>query len=392
MAQAPDNLAVQLEASSQRRVCRHLQRQRRPLGRSGPVQVEWLGQTLINFSSNDYLGLAADEALISAVRAAALSHGVGSGASALITGYSPAHDALERELAEFLQVDRVLLCVSGYHANLAVLTSLAGRDDVIVQDRLCHASLIDGARLSGAELRRYAHADPQSLARQLDRGSKRHSLVVTDGVFSMDGDVAPLSVLAGLCKARGAWLVVDDAHGIGVLGPRGRGSVAESGLSQNDVPVLVGTLGKAFGGAGAFIAGSTELVDHVMNEGRAYLFTTALSPVMAEAGRAALGCVQRDEWRRTVLADRIAQFREKAVAAGLTLADSNTPIQPLVIGDSGQAVRLSEQLLERGFLVQAIRPPTVAPGSERLRITLSCVHEAQHVDDLVTALRECLHP
>lgn len=391
MTQASDSLAARLAGSAIRRRLGHLDRHRKVLLHAGPGLVAQDGKLLMNFASNDYLGLAADKALVSAACEAAGAYGVGSGASALISGYSPAHQRLEQELAEFLQRDRVLLCVSGYHANLAVPTSLAGRDDVIVQDRLCHASLIDGARLSGAELRRYPHCDIEGLARQLDRGARGNSLVVTDGVFSMDGDSAPIRALAELCGARGAWLVVDDAHGIGVTGPGGRGSVLEQGLAQDEVPVLVGTLGKAFGCSGAFIAGSSELIEHLVNEGRSYLFTTALSPVLAEAGRAALACIKADEWRRTALAERIAQFRHKAVDAGLNLLESSTPIQPLMIGVASEAVRISEQLLSRGFLVPAIRPPTVAAGSARLRITLSAAHEEQQVSALVEALAGCLH-
>lgn len=392
MTRASDSLAASLAGFADRRSAAHLDRHRKILNHAGPGLVSQEGKLLVNFASNDYLGLAADKALISAACKGAVEYGVGSGASALISGYSPAHHHLEQELARFLERDRVLLCVSGYHANLAVPTSLAGRDDIIVQDRLCHASLIDGARLSGAELRRYPHCDPEGLAQQLDRGSRGKSLVVTDGVFSMDGDCAPLGALAGLCGVRGAWLVVDDAHGIGVNGPGGRGSVLQHGLGQDEVPVLVGTLGKAFGCSGAFIAGSSELIEHILNEGRSYLFTTALSPVLAEAGRAALACVRADDWRREVLAERIAQFREKAADAGLRLLESSTPIQPLMIGDARQAVRVSEQLLGKGFLVPAIRPPTVAAGSARLRITLSSAHDQQQVNALVVALAECLHP
>lgn len=391
MAAATDSLAARLADSVALRRAGQGERLRKTLRHAGPGLLSQDGRVLVNFASNDYLGLAADPALIVAAQRAAAEYGVGSGASALISGYSPAHQLLEQELAEFLQRDRVLLCVSGYHANLAVPTSLAGRNDLIVQDRLCHASLIDGARLSGAELRRYLHADVPALARQLDRGFKGHCLVVTDGVFSMDGDVAPLLELAGLCANRGAWLVVDDAHGIGVNGPGGRGTVPEAGLGQREVPVLVGTLGKAFGCSGAFVAGSAELVEHLVNEGRSYLFTTALSPVLAEAGRAALACIRADEWRRVALSERIARFREKAASAGIGLLDSTTPIQPLIVGDAGQAVRLSEHLLKQGFLVPAIRPPTVAAGTARLRITLSAAHSEQQVDALVVALAESLH-
>jgi len=388
---APGNgLDRWLAEASGRRRREHLQRQRLALRTLDPVRVDLGGRELINFSSNDYLALAGDPALAAAAARGAEMHGVGSGASALVTGHRTVHRELERELADFLQRERVLLCASGYHANLAVLSSLAGRDDVIVQDRLCHASLIDGARLSGAELRRYPHGDLKGLARQLERGCRGHALVVTDGVFSMDGDRANLHGLARACRASGAWLVVDDAHGIGASGPGGRGSVAAAGLGQDDVPVLVGTLGKAFGCSGAFVAGSEALIEHVVNEGRTYLFTTALSPAVAEAAREALRLVRTEPWRREALDRCIAQFRSGAKALRLPVMDSESPIQPLMIGAAADALRISEELLSRGLLVKAIRPPTVPRGSSRLRITLSAGHDEQQVGRLLEALSECM--
>ena len=265
-----------LAHAADRRRKHHLQRDLRSLEALDLMTVGLQGQPLVNFSSNDYLGLANETSLAQAASRGAHQHGVGSGASALVTGYRNVHRALEEELADYLQRERVLLCSSGYQANLAVLSALASRGDVIVQDRLCHASLIDGARLSGAELRRYPHQDMKGLERQLDRSTQGHALVVTDGVFSMDGDVARLERLVGISKRHGAWLVVDDAHGFGVTGPQGRGCVADAGLGEDEVPVLVGTLGKAFGCSGAFVAGSAALIDHILNEGRTYLFTLSL--------------------------------------------------------------------------------------------------------------------
>jgi 8-amino-7-oxononanoate synthase len=334
--------------------------------------------------------LANESSLAEAAARGAAEHGVGSGASALVTGYRDVHRSLECELAEYLQRDRVLLCSSGYQANLAVLSALASRGDVIVQDRLCHASLIDGARLSGAELRRYPHLDLRGMEQQLKRPGSGHSLVVTDGVFSMDGDRADIAGLAGICGKYGAWLVVDDAHGFGVTGPGGRGCVAQAGLGQDEVPVLVGTLGKAFGCSGAFIAGSEELIDQVLNEGRTYLFTTAISPAITEAAREALKRVSADEWRRDNLNKRIAQFREGARALALPIMDSDTPIQPLVVGEAANAMRISNELLARGLLVTAIRPPTVARGSPRLRVALSAGHDESQVSQLLEALSECM--
>ncbi|HSM69660.1 MAG TPA: 8-amino-7-oxononanoate synthase [Xanthomonadales bacterium] len=366
------------------------QRTRRVLHSDGSVTATLDGRPMVNFSSNDYLGLASHPALAVAATRGAQEYGTGSGASALVTGYREPHAALESELAEFLQREAVLLCASGYHANLAALTSLAGRGDVIVQDRLCHASLIDGARLSGAELRRYPHCDVEGLERQLERGSRGHALVVTDGVFSMDGDTAPLASIAQTCRRHAAWLLVDDAHGIGVAGPGGRGSVAAAKLDPDEAPVLIGTLGKAFGCAGAFIAGSQALVEQIVNAGRSYLFTTALSPALAEAARQALALIREDEWRRTTLAERITRFRAGAAALELPVMDSESPIQPLMVGEAADALAVSDALLERGFLVTAIRPPTVPAGTARLRIALSSEHEEQHVDGLLGALGECL--
>lgn len=379
-----------LAESASRREREHLERHRLSLQALDSVCVELEGQRLVNFSSNDYLSLASDPALAAAAARGAKVHGVGAGASALVTGNRGVHELLEQELAEFVQRERVLLCASGYHANLAVLSSLAGKGDVIIQDRLCHASLIDGARLSGAELRRYPHLDLRGLERQLGRKCSGHALVVTDGVFSMDGDRADIGRLAETCEQSTAWLVVDDAHGIGVTGPGGRGSVADAGLGQDEVPVLVGTLGKAFGCSGAFIAGSAALIDHIINEGRTYLFTTAMSPAIAEAAREALHRVREDDWRRENLEKRIAQFREGAQALRLPVMDSDSPIQPLVIGDAFNAMRISAELLSRGLLVKAIRPPTVQKGSSRLRITLSAGHDEDQVDHLLEALSECM--
>jgi 8-amino-7-oxononanoate synthase len=380
-----------LAAAALKRRQNHLQRNRKTLHKQGQMRTTLDGKPLIDFSSNDYLGLAHDHALVQAAADGASKYGVGSGASALVTGYRNVHQALEKELAQFLQRDRVLLCSTGYQANLAVIGSLMTRADTIIEDKLCHASLIDGAKLSGAQLKRYPHLDLEGLDRQLHSASGENTLIVTDGIFSMDGDRAPLREIAGLGKKHGAWLMVDDAHGIGIDGPQGRGCVAGSGLGQEEVPVLTGTLGKAFGSAGAFIAGSEALIDHIVNEGRSYLFTTAISPAIAEAGRAALKLLQSEQGRRDRLFERIAQFRAGAKVLGLPLMNSDTPIQPLMVGDAARALRISEAMLERGFLVAAIRPPTVPPGSSRLRITLSAAHEPAQVEQLLQALGDSVN-
>lgn len=370
----------------EQRQARDLERQRCMLTGKDPVEVQSGGNTLLNFSSNDYLGLASHPDLVAAVKEAADSHGVGSGASALVTGYREQHQLFEQELAVFLKREKVLLFSSGYLANLAVATSLAGKGDVIVQDRLCHASLIDAARLSGARLLRYAHADTAALQRQLATADKGNTLVVTDGVFSMDGDIAPLGKIAGLCSQQQAWLAVDDAHGIGVCGPGGRGSVAAAGLSGQQVPVLTGTLGKAFGCFGAFVAGSNALIEHLVNEARSYIYTTAMPPAIAASARAALQRVIEDDWRREKLQGLIKHFREGAANRGLVLMDSNSPIQPLITGSSRAALEWSAGLREKGFLVTAIRPPTVRQGTARLRITLTCEHQPNQLDALLDAI------
>jgi len=375
-----------LATCAEERRARHLQRRRRVLDGSEPVATRVDGTPLLNFSSNDYLGLASEPDLIRALRDAANDCGVGSGASALVTGYREQHRLLERELAEFLQREKVLLCSSGYLANLAVATSLAGRGDVIIQDRLCHASLIDAARLSGARLSRYAHADMEALERRLGQVGGGHTLVVSDGVFSMDGDTAPLRQMAGLCRGHRAWLAIDDAHGIGVCGPGGRGSVAAAGLDSNQVPVLTGTLGKAFGCFGAFIAGSEQLIEHLVNEARSYIYTTAMPPALAAVARAALRHVIEDDWRREHLQQLVGHFREGAKQRGLELMASDSPIQPMLIGDSQAALDVAASLQRQGFLVVAMRPPTVPAGTSRLRITLSAAHKATQLDALLDAV------
>jgi 8-amino-7-oxononanoate synthase len=388
MERGDSGLQDWLARAAEQRSAAQLVRRRRALQAVDAVRVRDGDRQLVNFSANDYLGLAGDPDAVAAVRA--LAGTVGAGASALVSGYRREHRDLERALADFLRYERVLLCSSGYLANLAVAASLVGRGDLVVQDRLCHASLIDAARLSRARLVRYRHGDVDGLARQLDRPAGGRRLVMTDGVFSMDGDLAPLARIQDVTASRGAWLAVDDAHGIGVVGPGGRGSVAAAGLDQRQVPILVGTLGKAFGCAGAFIGGSRALIDHLVSEARSYAYTTALPPLMAAAALAALERVRKEHWRRDKLAELVEQFRSGAVARGLAVAESDTPIQPLIVGDAGHALRLAAALRERGFLVVAIRPPTVPSGTARLRITLSAAHQPAQVTALLEALQACV--
>jgi 8-amino-7-oxononanoate synthase len=390
MADTPDcnagGLDQWLDACAVNRQARHLERHRRVVSGNDPVDVQADGMPLLNFSSNDYLGLASHPELVAALKSAADAQGVGSGASALVTGFREQHQLLEQELAGFLQREKVLLCSSGYLANLAVATSLAGKGDVIIQDRLCHASLIDAARLSGARLCRYGHADMEALERRLSAAGEDRKLVISDGVFSMDGDSAPLKEMATLCRDHRAWLVIDDAHGIGVCGPGGRGSVAAAGLSGQQVPILSGTLGKAFGCFGAFVAGSEKLIDHLVNEARSYIYTTAMPPALAASARAALRRVIEDEWRREHLQVLIRHFRQGAAHRGLALMASDSPIQPMIIGGSQATLDLAAHLRQRGFLVVAMRPPTVREGTSRLRITLTAMHQPHQLDALLDAI------
>ena len=348
------------------------------------------GRTLIDFSSNDYLGLARHPALGQAMAASAARNGAGSGASHLITGHGAEHAALEEELADFTGRERALLFGSGYAANLAVMSVLAGRGERVLLDRLSHASLIDGARLAGAKLARYAHADADAAARLAAAPATRTALIGTDGVFSMDGDLAPLPQLVRTARTHEAWLVVDDAHGLGVTGVSGRGTLEHFGLNACDVPVLVGTLGKAFGSCGAFVAGAADLIEYLMQKARSYIYTTALPQPVAAASRAALKVAQREGWRRERLHAHIARFRGLAAAAGLPLMDSATPIQPLHLGSAAAALTAQRALEAAGLCVVAIRPPTVPPGGARLRIALAATHTEAQIQRLVTELaRAC---
>lgn len=353
----------------------------------GPlVRVD--GKPLLAFCNNDYLGLANHPEVIQAWRDGAERWGVGGGASHLVVGHSTPHHALEEALAEFTGRPRALLFSTGYMANLAAVTALVGQGDTVLQDRLNHASLLDAGLLSGARFNRYLHNDPASLAQRLEK-AMGDTLVVTDGVFSMDGDLADLPALAATARARGAWLLVDDAHGFGTLGATGGGSVEHFGLGIDAVPVLVGTLGKAFGTAGAFVAGSEELIETLVQFARPYIYTTSQPPALACATLRSLQLLRSEHWRREHLQALIAQFRQGAEQLGLQLMDSFTPIQPILVGSSERALRLSQLLRERGLLVTAIRPPTVPAGSARLRVTLSAAHSQAQVELLLQALAEC---
>jgi 8-amino-7-oxononanoate synthase len=376
------NLATQLQA----RRDHQLYRERLIIDGPQGVTVRVDGRDYLSFCSNDYLGLANHQDVVSAFHRGIDEFGCGSGAAHLITGHSRAHHALEEELADFVQRPRALLFSTGYSANLGVMAALLGRGDRVFEDRLNHASLLDAARLSRARLLRYEHNDALALASRLAVSPACETLVATDGVFSMDGDMAPLADLSAVAAQHHAWVLVDDAHGLGVLGPQGRGSVVQAGLGVSEVPILMGTLGKAFGTFGAFVAGSDDLIETLIQQARTYIYTTAPPPAVACATRAALQRVREDDWRREHLQGLIRVFRSGARQLGLTLCDSQTPIQPLLVGAAGRALQLSQALRDRGILISAIRPPTVAEGSSRLRITFSAAHSEAQVQQLLAAL------
>lgn len=349
----------------------------------------WLesdGRRLLSFCSNDYLGLAQHPQLIAALKRVADDEGVGSGSAHLICGHRAEHAALEEALAEWTGRERALLFSTGYMANLGVMQALLQDGDVCVQDKLNHACLLDGAQLAGAELKRYPHADVAAAARQLASRSEAAALLATDGVFSMDGDIAPLRELASLCRREGATFMVDDAHGLGVLGDDGAGSLSALALGQREVPVLMATLGKALGCHGAFVAGSAALIDGLLQSARTYIYTTAMPPALAAAALTAVRVAREEDWRREKLTSLIARFREGAEQLGLPLMPSPTAIQPLLLGEAQTALDGAQALEAQGFLVGAIRPPTVPQGKARLRITLSAAHEEEHVDRLLEAL------
>lgn len=425
-----------------RRRADHLYRQRRRIEAAPGPHLTLDGRPAIAFCTNDYLGLARHPEVIAACQRGAEAYGVGSGSAHLVAGHGPAHQALEEELADFLGRERALLFSTGYMANLGLIQALARPGDPVFEDRLNHASLIDGALLARARLRRYPHGDMATLRRRLaacshpesesspgsssgfgcdsrsesgsgfgsESGSRSDAcsrsasnsgpdvasiatgrpvaLIATDGVFSMDGDLAPLPELAAIARAAGVPLLVDDAHGLGVLGREGRGSLDHFGLDAAAVPILMGTLGKALGTFGAFVAGGEALIEILIQTARPYIYTTAPPPALAEATRASLALARREEWRRVRLRELIQGFRQGAAQLGLPLMPSTTPIQPILAGSAERALAWSQALEARGILVTAIRPPTVPEGSARLRVTLCALHTDQDLGCLLAALAE----
>ena len=369
----------------------HLKRIRRtPQNPCGP-EMMLNGQSLVAFASNDYLGLANDDALKQGAIDAIQQWGVGAGASQLVSGRLEIFAQLEKACADFAQREAAVFFPAGFLANLGVLTALADRHDVIFADRVNHASLIDGTRLSRAQHIRYRHNDTEDLAQKLSitpvsAGGTR--LIVTDSVFSMDGDEAPLQALLDLAVRYDAWLVVDDAHGLGVLGPEGRGSIADAGLPPHPNLVMIGTLGKAAGVSGAFVAGSSNLIEWLIQRARSYIYTTGPSPMIAGALLASLQRIRQGDDLRQRLHNNIRNFRDKVAALNLPyeLLPSRTGIQALVIGDNAATLALSERLLAQGYWVPAIRPPTVPAGAARLRISLSAAHSPLHIEGLIKAI------
>ena len=379
-------LQAQLDQRQQQFLYRH--RTNVASGCDSVLQVE--GKSLVNFCSNDYLGLASHPDIAAALKAGVDQYGTGSGASHLISGHSNAHHQLEEQLAEFTGRPRALLFSTGYMANLGLINALVNRRDLVLEDQLNHASLLDGGHLSRADYKRYKHNNMQQLDYLLEQSNASRKLIVTDGVFSMDGDLAPLAEMSALAAQHNGWLMVDDAHGIGVLGATGGGIVEQQGLTVEQVPILMGTLSKSFGTFGAFVAGSEALIETLIQFARTYIYTTALPPAIACASSASLQLARNQHWRREKLHNLIGQFRNGAEQIGLRLMDSNTPIQPILINDDQLVSTVNQQLRDKGFMVGAIRPPTVPAGTGRLRITLSANHSDEQIDQLLEALDRCL--
>jgi 8-amino-7-oxononanoate synthase len=345
------------------------------------------GREYLSFCSNDYLGLANHPRLIAAVCEGARKYGVGAGASHLISGHFSAHHALEEALARFTGFPRALLFSTGYMANAGVITALAGRGDAIFSDKLNHASLNDAALLSRAKFIRYPHLDLAVLERQLAASRAEHKLVLTDAVFSMDGDIAPVADLLALCEKYNAWLLLDDAHGFGVLGPQGRGVPAHFDIHSPRI-IYMATLGKAAGVFGAFVAGEAEVIETLVQYARSYIYTTAAPPLLSHALLTSLELIKREEWRRENLVELVAALKQEMQSLRWELLPSTTAIQPLLIGESEKALEISAALRASEILVPAIRPPTVPRGAARLRISLSAMHGMEDVARLGTALRE----
>ena len=357
-----------------------------------PQQVDLVidGKQVINFCSNDYLGFANHPRIKQAMIDGVKKYGAGSGSAHLINGHSEAHHLLEEELAAFTGYPRAILFSTGYMANIGICQALLDKNDYVFEDRLNHASLIDGGLISNARFQRYLHNDADSLRAKLDKAVRNDAdaerLVLTDAVFSMDGDIADIPKLASLCRQTDSWLMIDDAHGFGTLGSNGRGSLQHFDLGIDDVPIYMATLGKAMGTAGAFIAGSESLIETIIQKARTYVYTTAMPAAIAEATRASLRLSNDEPEHRQRLLQNINYFRNLSKQSEIAIENSTTAIQPVIMGDEQRTVKISEKLFEAGFLVSAIRPPTVPEGTSRLRITLSASHTQSHIEQLLIAI------
>ncbi len=364
-----------------------LLRSRRTLDSSQSPHIVADGKPYLAFCSNDYLGLANHPQLIAALQQGTQLWGVGAGAAHLVSGHFAAHHQIEQQLATFAGKPAALLFSTGYMANLGVVQALAGKGDTVFADKLNHASLNDAMLLSRAETKRYRHGDLAQLAQLLEQTKNGRKLIITDAVFSMDGDIAPLRELLALCEQHDAWLYVDDAHGFGVLGEQGRGSLSHFGIASKRV-IYMATLGKAAGVSGAFVAAEQVVVDTLVNQAHSYIYTTATPPALSVALSQSLQLIAQGDELRAHLKQRVAQLRNGLADLPWKLMPSDTAIQPLLIGDNQQALKMSEGLRERGIWVAAIRPPTVPQGTARLRITLSAAHSEEDVNQLIGALHE----
>jgi 8-amino-7-oxononanoate synthase len=367
-----------------------LYRRRRIVASAQGRELTVDGRTLLNFCSNDYLGLASDDRIRQAFKLGAEQWGVGSGASHLICGHTTAHHELEEALAEFTGRPRCLLFSSGYAANMGAINGLISKGDQVFEDRLNHASLLDGGLISGARFKRYRHRDTTDLGTKLNdcADSTGRKLIISDGTFSMDGTVCDLPALVSAAKSHAAWVLVDEAHSLGVTGRQGRGLADPEKYGIDDVQIVVGTLGKAFGTQGGFVAGSDALIETLIQQARTYIYSTALPAAVAVATLASLRIAMDEEWRRERLCELIKKFRAGAAQIGLELPDSQTPIQPVLLGDEKSALAMSAALEESGLLISAIRPPTVPKRTSRLRITLMATHTDEDLDRLLTALEK----
>ena len=382
----PNDLTEQLCGELLSREKKKLYRHRLTLESPQQTHVSIAGCEYLSFCSNDYLGLANHPQLIAAVCEGARQYGVGAGASHLISGHSSAHHALEEALARFTGFPQALLFSTGYMANAGMVTALAGRGDAIFADKLNHASLNDAAVVSRAKFIRYPHLDLAALERQLAVSQAKRKLLITDAVFSMDGDVAPIAALLALCEKYDAWLMLDDAHGFGVLGSRGRGAGSQFAVDSQRI-IYMATLGKAAGVFGAFVAAEHEIIETLIQHARSYIYTTATPPMLSHVLLKSLEMIEGDEWRREKLTQLIVQLKKEVGSLRWQLLPSATPIQALIIGENDKALEISVTLREKGILVPAIRPPTVAQGTSRLRISLSASHDMEDIARLGAVLR-----